>query len=316
MKEYSHRIRNDGANPMGGPSFEVMQVGRAIDRSTVRRSIDLGGGTGRNSFYLAGEGFEATLVECNSSLCSDARSLMTSFGLSLNIVEGDVAQFEGEGRYDIVLLLGILHFLDEVDAVGVIERFKRKTTAGGVHLITIAPKLVSDQDVNSLLAQGYLGSVSRARIDQVYQDWTLLAYERYRKTDNHLTGDVDTHAIEKFVFAPAGCGKLGWSVRSINLFPKGKLDGLTAELGVALSRRDGYEDFERRYGSADSVLSVSANSNNISLMGPCNNVFELSVAFWGRVKCYFENGQLTGFAKYETDRFHVFDRPNGALPKA
>ena len=291
---------------MGGPSFEVMQIGRALADRTVRRSIDLGAGTGRNSLFLASEGFDATLVERDSRLCSDARSLSADRQLILTIFEEDLRYFKPNGDYDLVLLLGILHFLLASDAVSVIERFQESTTALGAHLITIAPSLSVSRETNSLVDQGYLGLVSREIIEKAYRNWYIISYERYRKTDDHLSGGIETHVIEKFVLAPNAIGKLAQSTSRVTLLPEGKLDGKNAELARALNHRHNYKDVERRYGPADSIVTVTGSEKNISLIGPSNSKFTLSIAFWGRVKCYFENDRLTGFAVYETEHFHTF----------
>lgn len=306
MSQDRHRLRRNGANPMGGPSFEVLQIGRVLAGVGTLRSVDLGGGTGRNSIFLASEGFDASLIELDAELCADARFLATDRSLSLNVLQGDVTAYVGEGAYDLVLLLGILHFLSVEDATRIIERYQGCTTAKGAHLITIAPSLPEDRFTNSLEQQGYRGSMSRDLIEKAYRGWTLLAYERYRKTDDHLEGSLDAHVIEKFVFVQKPDGAIGRSLSRVSLSPSGGIDGRTEELVAALYRHDIRDTLEQKYGPADFVLLATGSATDVALIADRKGALELTVAFWGRVKCYFENSVLVGFAEYETDQFHLF----------
>lgn len=307
MKSNFHRLWQNGANPMGGPSLEVLQIGGILARSPLPRSIDLGGGTGRNAMHLAANGFDATLVEMDPDLCKDAKAIAYERGIALSVQQSDVLKYEASSSYDFVLLLGILHFLPTEDANRIISRYRRLTTSRGAHVLTISPLSDEPATSNSLSEQAYLGSMSSAIIKHAYKGWVLLAHELYSKTDDHLGENFDVHAIEKFVYVPDPQSDVGQAVRRVALLPRGTLDNKVEELRSHLRQRERRERFEQFYGTPDYVFIQTGGDEDLGLIVRSDGAFEICVAFWGRVKCYFENDTFVAFAHYKSNDFFVFE---------
>lgn len=57
-----------------------------------RKALDLAGGAGRNSIYLAQLGFDVTLVDFSSAALQKARRLAAKQGLSLNPIQADLTK--------------------------------------------------------------------------------------------------------------------------------------------------------------------------------------------------------------------------------
>lgn len=76
--------------------------------------LDVAGGTGRNAVWLAGQGFEVTLIDFSPVALSLASESAEAAGVSLDTVVWDVAALglppgPVQGRWDVIV---VHHFLD------------------------------------------------------------------------------------------------------------------------------------------------------------------------------------------------------------
>ena len=127
------------------PQQEYDRIGgRAEFRFTVRfmnrhihpgdRVLDIGGGPGRYSHYLAARGAEVTLMDLSAAHVRMAMEKAREMGLKLHGVVGDarLADTLAAGEYDHVLLMGPLyHLLTEEERVQCVEAAMKKLKPGG-----------------------------------------------------------------------------------------------------------------------------------------------------------------------------------------
>ena len=78
-----------------------------------RRVIDLGCGEGRDSVYLASQGFDVTGVDVSRTALETARQRARALGLSVRFLERDVILLRGvpPGSFTLALNMGCLHML-------------------------------------------------------------------------------------------------------------------------------------------------------------------------------------------------------------
>ena len=115
---YDQEVLHEWERIAGRPEF--LLTCRFLDRY-IRpgdRVLDIGGGPGRYSLYLARKGCEVTLLDLSPENVRFAGEEAGRQGLSLTALSGD-ARFAGElvrGPFDHVLLMGPLyHLLEESD---------------------------------------------------------------------------------------------------------------------------------------------------------------------------------------------------------
>lgn len=303
------RPKLEEPNVMGGPSLEVMELGYHLLKSGERRpvAIDLGAGTGRNSLFLASLGFEVMAVEHNRQLASQCAALLLHSGYDAQVKQSDVRMLVPDQPVDLCLCLGILHFLELKSAEDIVRRMKIATRPNGFHVLTIADPRYNRGYQNTLADQDFLGSVSSELLTDWYKDWQLLMYERYLKIDDHLDGPLDEHVIEKLVFTPAPsvpgpphiCRV--WKVR-----PEKSPELTKLQLHRLVHSRASWDQVASQLGPPD--LEIASSSSRPQLSAAPRGVadFHLHVAFWGRLKLYFENDKLVGFSYYQTDDIHSF----------
>lgn len=132
---YNGSVESEWSRIGGRPEF--MLTVRFIDRYAKPgcRVLDIGGGPGRYSLYLAGRGCDVTLFDLSDANVRFAAQKADEMKLPIGTVCGD-ARFADkltDGLYDCVLLMGPLyHLLDEADRTAAVNAALRCLKPGGV----------------------------------------------------------------------------------------------------------------------------------------------------------------------------------------
>ncbi|MEH3411513.1 tellurite resistance methyltransferase TehB [Phytobacter diazotrophicus] len=103
------------------------------------KTLDLGCGNGRNSLYLAANGFDVTAWDKNAASINNIDTIRQAEGLNTlqtAIVDLNALSFEGE--YDFILSTVVMMFLEPQTIPGLIANMQRCTKAGGYNLIVAA----------------------------------------------------------------------------------------------------------------------------------------------------------------------------------
>ncbi|MGE5674473.1 MAG: class I SAM-dependent methyltransferase [Mycobacterium leprae] len=100
------------------------------------RVLDIGGGPGRYSIALAGQGYQVTLLDLSASHLAFARQKAAEAGVTLaGTVHGnalDLSAF-GDASFDVVLLMGPLyHLLDAAERTRALQEACRVLKPGGI----------------------------------------------------------------------------------------------------------------------------------------------------------------------------------------
>ena len=126
------------------------------------RILDIGGGPGRYSLWLAAKGCDVTLLDLSPENVRFAKENAVSQGLQISTIVGNAltAAESVEGQFDHVLLMGPLyHLLEESDRVqsmySALKLLKPQGTlfvsfinmfAGMIYAMKIAPEIIIDQN--------------------------------------------------------------------------------------------------------------------------------------------------------------------------
>ena len=119
--------------------FEITK--RFLDKyiSPRARVLDIGGGPGRYSLYLAGRGCDVTLFDLSKANTDFALSKAAEQGLKINAVCGDARQVDSffDSTFDHILLMGpMYHLLDEADRTAAVNSALRLLKPGGVLFVS------------------------------------------------------------------------------------------------------------------------------------------------------------------------------------
>ncbi|VTP14038.1 Tellurite methyltransferase [Phytobacter ursingii] len=103
------------------------------------KTLDLGCGNGRNSLYLAANGFDVTAWDKNASGINNIKTICQAEGLTnLQTAVVDLNALSFEGEYDFILSTVVLMFLESQTIPGLIANMQRCTKSGGYNLIVAA----------------------------------------------------------------------------------------------------------------------------------------------------------------------------------
>lgn len=157
----------------GPEQISRVLVQEYLAKAVLHRSglaLDVGCGTGRESLYLAQQGFVVDAIDKNEANLAIATKEAKAHDLPIRFVQADIGSFEITADYDVVVAKNSLHFLEKERAAAVLAKLQQKTKEGGVHILS----LWSDQNAPDPHGRT---PFSRLEIDQMYAGWIVCGSE-------------------------------------------------------------------------------------------------------------------------------------------
>ncbi|CAH5706999.1 Tellurite methyltransferase [Klebsiella oxytoca] len=136
------------------------------------KALDLGCGNGRNSLYLAANGFDVTAWDKNPVSISNLERIRQAEGLeNLRTAIKDLNALSFDGEYDFILSTVVMMFLEAKTIPGLIANMQRCTRPGGYNLIVAA----MDTD-DFPCTVGFPFAFKPEELRNYYAGWALLKY--------------------------------------------------------------------------------------------------------------------------------------------
>ena len=136
------------------------------------KALDLGCGNGRNSLYLAANGFDVTAWDKNPASISNLERIRQAEGLeNLRTAIKDLNALSFDGEYDFILSTVVMMFLEAKTIPGLIANMQRCTRPGGYNLIVAA----MDTD-DFPCTVGFPFACKPEELRNYYAGWALLKY--------------------------------------------------------------------------------------------------------------------------------------------
>lgn len=136
------------------------------------KALDLGCGNGRNSLYLAANGFDVTAWDKNPASIRNLESIRQAEGLeNLRTAIKDLNALSFDGEYDFILSTVVMMFLDARTIPGLIANMQRCTKPGGYNLI-VAAMDTDDYPCNV----GFPFAFKPQELRHYYAGWEFLKY--------------------------------------------------------------------------------------------------------------------------------------------
>ena len=135
-------------------------------------TLDLGCGNGRNSLYLAANGFDVTAWDKNPAGIENIERIKAAEGIdNLKADIKDLNSLSFEGEYDFILSTVVMMFLEAKTIPGLIANMQRCTKPGGYNLIVAA----MDTD-DFPCTVGFPFAFKSGELSRYYDGWELLKY--------------------------------------------------------------------------------------------------------------------------------------------
>ncbi|MDQ4427810.1 tellurite resistance methyltransferase TehB [Yokenella regensburgei] len=136
------------------------------------KTLDLGCGNGRNSLYLAANGFDVTAWDKNPNSIQNLENTRREEGLeNLHSAIQDLNNLSFDGEYDFILSTVVLMFLEAKTIPGLIANMQRCTKPGGYNLIVAA---MDTEDYPCTV--GFPFAFKPQELSNYYAGWELLKY--------------------------------------------------------------------------------------------------------------------------------------------
>lgn len=138
--------------------------------------LDLGAGEGRNSLFLAEQGFKVTAIDISSVAIEKVKKLAAERNLQIETQVADIAEVVFDNDFDLIICIHILHHLSAEDAVGLINKMKSATKQNGLNLIVAFTKDGDFFQDDPTTPNFFLG---QDELKEFYKDWEILRYEEH-----------------------------------------------------------------------------------------------------------------------------------------
>lgn len=136
------------------------------------KTLDLGCGNGRNSLYLAANGYSVTAWDKNPMSIANIERIKAAEGLThLEIATVDLNALTFEGKYDFILSTVVMMFLEPQTIPDLIANMQRATVPGGYNLIVAA----MDTD-DFPCTVGFPFAFKTGELAEYYSGWEVVKY--------------------------------------------------------------------------------------------------------------------------------------------
>ncbi len=161
------------------------EVLNTMEFITQGKTLDLGCGNGRNSLFLAANGFDVTAWDRNTqSIESMARIAAAENLRNLSYGIVDLNNHKFDGQYDLILSTVVMMFLQPETIPGLIANMQRCTLPGGYNLIVAA---MDTPDYPCTV--GFPFAFKPGELQHYYAGWVLEKYNEdvgeLHRTDKH-----------------------------------------------------------------------------------------------------------------------------------
>ena len=135
QEHYDGAVHDEWGRIAGRPEF--LLTCRMLDRYIMPGDtvLDIGGGPGRYSLYLAEKGCRVTLFDLSPENVKHAKERADEQGKEIGAICGDVRDIDAlvQGQFDSVLLMGpMYHLLQERDRINAVQASLRMLRPGGL----------------------------------------------------------------------------------------------------------------------------------------------------------------------------------------
>jgi len=158
--------------------------------------LEVGCGEGKNAIFLAQKGFSVDAFDISASGISKLKHLALKNQVVLNAWVQDLCKYDFKKEYDVVTSHGTLHFVSKLDWKNFIQKSKKRTRIGGIHIMQIfTNKIPASPDIAPFVK----GLADDDELFGLYNDWNIIETKSYVFEDEHPGVEKHSHASNKII---------------------------------------------------------------------------------------------------------------------
>ena len=169
IANYYDKIYSEDKNVFSGEPLPLVK--RLLEYKTGGSVLEIGAGGGRNSLFLAKNGFRVTALDISSEAIKIIQKQSKKENLIIETKIVDIATSEFTKNYDVVICAFMLHHLKINDALALIEKMQKHTALNGFNLITAFTKNGDFYKNNPATPNFYLDD--KTQLENLYSEWKI-----------------------------------------------------------------------------------------------------------------------------------------------
>ena len=168
---YYNNFYSQNHHPFGSAPSEILPS--VLKYTTAGHALDCGAGDGRNSLFLAENGFDVDAVDISSVACEQLQSAADARNVSVRAHVGDITSFDFPKNYDLVVMAFVLQHLTRDEARQFIVEAQKHTSDNGVHVIG-AQTVNGDFFRANPQTENFFDAGNDLK--ELYSEWKILEY--------------------------------------------------------------------------------------------------------------------------------------------
>ena len=174
------------------PHQEVQELVKLMESNSWNKALDIGCGWGRNSIFLADNGFCVDAIDRNTEALKSIQKITLENKLSISPWEVDLNNYSITGKCNCIFSTVVLQFLEPQATKGIISSMQSATLIWGYNLIIIP--IDSDDHLCPIRFPTLFKSWE---IKELYKDWDIIQYNEML-WKFHRTDDLWNKIISRF----------------------------------------------------------------------------------------------------------------------
>lgn len=178
----------------GNPTVEVKKLVNEYLKSG--KAVDLGCGAGRDSIFLAKNGFDVTALDISVTGITKLIEIANENNLKINAEIKDIREFNFVGEYDLIISMGCLHLIPKRDQIVLFDKIKKHTRKNGFNIINV---FTNEVPTPSDMEPFFVGLFNKGELFEIYNNWEIIDKLEYQFKDDHGNGLQHLHAGHKLI---------------------------------------------------------------------------------------------------------------------
>ena len=163
------------------PFFLLKRIKKCFQNGTA---VDFGAGEGRNSVFLARQGFSVEAVDFSDAALKKLENKAKKKSLAIRVKKTDLSRLNLAGRFDVGICTFVLHNLSVSTAKKLIRKMRNYTKIGGINVLACFTKRGHFFRKNPRTKNFF---PNQTELKKIYADWKIheitIKKTRVRPTD-------------------------------------------------------------------------------------------------------------------------------------
>lgn len=155
----------------GKPEKVVKDILKYKKSGTV---LELGAGEGRNSIFLAKQGFNVRAIDISNEGINKIKTFVKDKIFQIQTEVMDITSIRFENNHDVFISTFVFHHLSSSDALNLIDNIQKHTNLGGLNVVVVFMKNGAFYKADPL-TKNFFPQLNQLRT--LYKEWEILEYE-------------------------------------------------------------------------------------------------------------------------------------------